>query len=86
MSIVSSGLMILARHHLQDIPAHFEFLCHLKNFDVHNSNLDCTTVDHVAKTIPYMPQPGRAGNPGIQRGGAVSLVSLSLVGLILHGS
>ena len=63
--------------HLQDIPAHF--LRHLKRLALSNNNLDRTAVDHIAKTIPHMPQLEEFKlnrNRDIQRGGAVSLVSV----------
>ena len=62
---------------LQDIPSHF--LCHLKSFNVSKSNLDHVTVDYIAKIIPHMPELEKlflSTNRGIQRGDAVSLLSV----------
>ena len=62
--------------HLQDIPVHY--LHHLKSLNLSSNNLDQTAVDHIAKTIPHMPQLEKlrlSYNRDIQRGGAVSLVS-----------
>ena len=62
--------------HLQDIPVHY--LHHLKSLDLSRNNLNRIAVDHIAKTIPHMPQLEKlmlSYNRDIQRGGAVSLVS-----------
>ena len=62
--------------HLVDIPAHI--LCHLKKFDLSHNKLDRTSMDHIAKTIPHMPQLETLNlkvNRGINRGGAVAVVS-----------
>ncbi len=62
--------------YMLDIPA--PFLRHLKRLDVNCNKLDGTAVDHIAKTIPHMPQLEElnlSSNPTIQRGGAASLVS-----------
>ena len=62
--------------HLVDIPAHI--LRHLKEMDLSRNKLDHTGMDHVAKTIPHMSQLetlNLGGNPGINRGGAVAVVS-----------
>ena len=62
--------------HLPDIPVHY--LHHLKSLKLSRNNLDRIAVDHIAKTIPHMPQLEELMlylNPDIQEGGAVSLVS-----------
>ena len=59
-----------------DIPAHI--LCHLKTIDLSCDKLDRTGMDHIAKTIPHMPQLetfNLRGNPDINRGDAVAIVS-----------
>ena len=62
--------------HLVDIPAHI--LCHLEEIDLFSNELDRTGMDHIAKTIPHMPQLetlNLGGNRDINRGGAVAVVS-----------
>ena len=62
--------------HLVDIPAHI--LCHLEGISLANNKLDCTGMDHIAKTIPHMPQLKYLNlgcNSDINRGGAVAVVS-----------
>ena len=62
--------------HLVDIPAHI--LCHLEDINLSLNKLDCTGMDHIAKTIPHMPQLetlNLGGNPDINRSGAVAVVS-----------
>ena len=62
--------------HLVDIPAHI--LCHLKKMDLSYNELDHTRMDHIAKTIPHMPQLETldlGDSPDINRGGAVAVVS-----------
>ena len=62
--------------HLQDIPVNY--LHHLKSLDLSRNNLDPIAMDHIAKTIPHMPQLEQLilyYNSDIQRGGAAYLVS-----------
>ena len=62
--------------HLVDVPAHI--LCHLKEINLRNNKLDRTGMDHIAKTIPHMPQLETLDlriNRDINRGGAVAVVS-----------
>ena len=62
--------------HLVDIPAHI--LCHLKEINLSGNKLDRTGMDHVAKTIPHMPQLVTlllGGNADINRGCVVAVVS-----------
>ena len=72
----ANDLTSLSLRYMQDIPA--TFLRHLKRLDVSNNNLDSTAVDHIAKTIPHMPQLEEldlSGNDTIQRGVAALLLS-----------
>ena len=62
--------------HLVDVPVHI--LCHLKKIHLCYNKLDRTGMDHIAKTIPHMPQLETLdlrNNAGINRGGAVAVVS-----------
>ena len=62
--------------YIQGISANL--LRHLKSLNVCGNNLDGTSVDHIAKTIPHMPQLEDLNldrNPAIQREGAASLLS-----------
>ena len=62
--------------HLVDIPAHI--LRHFKDIDLSVNKLDRTSMDHIAKAIPHMPQLealNLKANPDINRGDAVAVVS-----------
>ncbi len=50
----SNDLTSESLRYMQDIPA--PFLRHLKRLNVSSNKLDGTAVDHIAKTIPHMPQ------------------------------
>ncbi len=75
IKVSCSDLASQSFQYMQDIPTHF--LRHLKRFIVCYNKLDGTAVDHIAKTIPHMPQLEELdlARNKIQRGGAVSLVS-----------
>ena len=76
IGLSSNDLSSQSLSHLVDIPAHI--LCHLKEINLSLNKLDRTGMDHVAKTIPHMPQLETLnlwGNPDINRGGAVAVVS-----------
>ena len=76
IDLSGNGLSSQSLSHLVDIPAHI--LCHLEEIDLSLNKLDRTGMDHIAKTIPHMPQLealNLGGNPDINRGGAVAVVS-----------
>ena len=62
--------------HLMDIPAHV--LRHLKGIDLQGNRLDRTGMDHIAKTIPHMPELENltlSDNGAISKGGALAVIS-----------
>ena len=72
----SNDLTSQSLRYIQDIPANF--LRRLKSLNVCGNNLEGASVDHIAKTIPHMPQLEELNldrNPAIQREGATSLIS-----------
>ena len=76
INLSNNDLSFQILRHLVDIPAHI--LCHLKEIDLRNNKLDRTGMDHIAKTIPHLPQLETLslwGNADINRGGAVAVVA-----------
>ena len=76
INLSGNGLSSQSLIHLVDI--HVHILCHLEEIDLSSNQLDRTGMDHIAKTIPQMPQLETLNlrvNPDINRGGAVAVVS-----------
>ena len=76
INLSGNGLTSRSLCHLQDIPP--QFLHHLNVLNVSLNDLDHTAVEHIAQTIPHMPQLevlDLSCNRGIRKKGAVSLMS-----------